>query len=65
MQKLLSTEEAAPLIGVRPKTLSNWRVLGRGPSHIRAGSKVAYDVSDIEAWKTARRVTSTSQPVPA
>jgi len=65
MQKLLSTEEAAPLVGVRPKTLCNWRVAGRGPAHIRAGSKVAYDVIDIEAWKAERRVTSTSQPTGA
>ncbi|MGE7207044.1 helix-turn-helix domain-containing protein [Sphingomonas sp. NPDC019816] len=65
MQKLLSTSEAAPLIGVAPKTLMNWRVLGVGPHHIRAGRKVAYDVNDIEAWKAARRVRSTSQLVAA
>ncbi|WP_293873307.1 helix-turn-helix transcriptional regulator [Sphingomonas sp. UBA978] len=65
MQKLLTTKEAAPLVGVRPKTLENWRVLGRGPQHIRAGRNIAYDVSDIEAWKAGRRVSSTSQPVAA
>lgn len=65
MQKLLTTKEAAPLVGVRPKTLENWRVLGRGPVHIRAGTRVAYDVADIEAWKASHRVTSTSQSVAA
>lgn len=65
MHKLLNTDEAAPLIGVKPKTLMNWRVLGVGPSHIRAGRKVAYDVADIEAWKAERRVRSTSQPIAA
>ncbi|MBW6528727.1 helix-turn-helix domain-containing protein [Sphingomonas sp. RHCKR7] len=65
MQKLLSTTEAAPLIGVKPKTLMNWRVLGLGPRHIRAGGRISYDLSDIEAWKSARRVTSTSQPIAA
>lgn len=65
MQKLLSTKEAAPLVGVRPKTLENWRVLGRGPVHIRAGSRIGYDMADIEAWKAGHRVTSTSQPVAA
>lgn len=65
MQKLLNTCEAAPLIGVSAKTLANWRVLGRGPAHIRAGSRVAYDVNDIEAWKAARRVRSTSQLIAA
>jgi len=65
MQKLLNTAEAAPLIGVAPKTLCNWRVAGNGPKHIRAGGKIAYDVADIEAWKSARRVASTSQPIAA
>ena len=65
MQKLLNTNEAAPLVGVKPKTLMNWRVVGFGPKHVRAGRKVAYDVADIEAWKAMRRVASTSQPVAA
>ncbi len=61
MQKLLNCDEAAPLIGVTPKTLANWRVAGRGPQHIRAGRKVTYDIVDIERWKADRRVSSTSQ----
>ena len=65
MQRLLSSDEAAPLIGVTPKTLANWRVAGRGPQHIRAGRKVTYDVADIEIWKADRRFSSTSQRVAA
>lgn len=65
MQKLLTTSEAAPLIGVKPKTLENWRVLGRGPVHIKAGGRVGYELADIEAWKAGRRATSTSHRVAA
>lgn len=66
MQKLLSADEAAPLAGVEAKTLANWRYRGTGPAFIRvSGRRVAYDPADIEAWKAARRVTSTSQPVAA
>lgn len=65
MHRLLSTEEAAPLVGVKAKTLCNWRVAGLGPAHIRAGRRIAYDVTDIEAWKAGRRVRSTSQAVVA
>ncbi len=65
MQKLLTTLEAAPLIGVKPKTAENWRSMGFGPKFIRAGGRVVYDPTDIEAWKSTRRVTSTSQRVAA
>lgn len=65
MHKLLTTQEAAPLVGVAPKTLCNWRVAGFGPAHIRAGGRIGYDVADIEAWKSTRRVASTSQPIAA
>jgi predicted DNA-binding transcriptional regulator AlpA len=65
MKRLLSTREAAPLVGVAAKTLCNWRVTGAGPAHIRAGRRVSYDIADIEAWKNKCRVRSTSQPVAA
>lgn len=65
MKKLLTTVEAAPLIGVEPKTAENWRCMGVGPKFIRVGRLVKYDPDDIEAWKAARRVSSTSQPVAA
>ena len=46
-------------IGVN--TLANWRSSGEGPPFIKIGSKVLYDLVDIEAWEASRRVTSTSQ----
>jgi hypothetical protein len=61
MFKLLTTAEAAPLIGVEPKTAENWRCLGFGPKFIRAGRRVVYDPADIEVWKASRRVGSTSE----
>ncbi len=61
MENLLSPEEAAPRVGVAEKTLANWRVLGRGPKFIRAGSRIAYDPADIEAWKADNRFGSTSE----
>lgn len=66
MQKLLSTEEAAPYAGVEPKTLANWRYQGTGPRFIRTSTRrVAYDPADIEAWKAERRLVSTSQQIVA
>lgn len=65
MLKLLSETEAAPLVGVEPKTLANWRTMGRGPKFIKAGKRVMYDPTDLQAWKDARRVSSTSEQVAA
>lgn len=59
---MLSTAEAAPLVGVAPKTLENWRTTGNfGPPFIKAGRRVVYDPADIDAWKEANRFSSTSE----
>ncbi len=58
---LLPTRDAAPMAGVAPKTLENWRSDGKGPKFIRAGRKVLYDPNDITAWKDANRHSSTSE----
>jgi len=65
MAKLLDTKEAAPLVGVAPGTLENWRTLGVGPKFIKTSrgrrGLVLYDPADIEAWKNANRYQSTSE----
>lgn len=47
---LLTTREAARLIGVSPKTLERWRVLGTGPRYFRFRQTVRYRRSDVEAF---------------
>lgn len=64
MNPLLDTKQAAPMIGVVPGTLENWRVLGLGPKFIKSPGrrgKVLYDPADIEAWKAANPYQSTSE----
>lgn len=65
MSILLNTVQAAPLLGVSPGTLENWRTQGNGPKFIKTATgrrgKVLYDPSDIEAWKAANRYSSTSE----
>lgn len=65
MTALLDTNNAAPLVGVKPKTLENWRTLGLGPKFIKSGARVNYDPADIEEWKAGRRVASTSEQIAA
>lgn len=63
MHNLIDPKTAAPLIGVSPATLENWRVLGVGPPfHKTPGrtGKVMYDPADIAAWREQRRFASTA-----
>lgn len=61
---IISSHDAAALIGVTPATLRFWRCKGKGPRFIKLGQSkqagVCYDPADIEAWKAARKFASTS-----
>jgi hypothetical protein len=61
LSPLLATTDAAPLAGVAPKTLENWRTLGVGPRFIKAGRRVLYDPADLQAWRDQNRFGSTSE----
>lgn len=53
----LNTQEAAEYLGLAPPTLSTWRCTGGGPVYFKAGRKVLYLVSDLDAWLAARRMS--------
>lgn len=56
---LVTSDEAARIIGIAPKTLVNWRNRGKGPAYVRLGEKhspVMYRVSDLESWIDSRVV---------
>lgn len=58
LQKFRAVGErvAAPLLGVSVSTLRNWRVAGRGPSYLKLGRKVSYELASLLAWRDAQRV---------
>jgi excisionase family DNA binding protein len=49
MKRLLTTAEAAYLLGVKPQTLYLWVSLGRVP-HRKIGRLVRFTESDLEAF---------------
>lgn len=57
MDKLLSADELAELVGVPPKTLADWRTRGIGPAYVRIGRHVRYRPADVEAWLQSRTGT--------
>jgi len=59
---LLTNEQAAELLGVRPNTLEIWRVKGQGPAYRKIGRRsVRYAESDLLAFIEAGTRQSTSQ----
>jgi hypothetical protein len=58
----LDEYQAADFLGVKVKTLRNWRVRGVGPAFLKYGGKlVRYRRADLLAWQESQRRTSTSE----
>jgi hypothetical protein len=43
---------------ISPRTLERWRWLGQGPTYLKLGGRVAYQLADIEAFEAARAVAN-------
>jgi predicted DNA-binding transcriptional regulator AlpA len=60
--RLLTTPEAAELIGIKPGTLKLWRSQGRGPRYLKkpGGQRtpVRYRAQDVEKWRKQRAQAS-------
>jgi predicted site-specific integrase-resolvase len=59
--KLLTNNETAELIGLRPNTLEIWRWQGKGPVYRKVGRLVRYVESDVLKWLDAQARQNTSQ----
>jgi predicted DNA-binding transcriptional regulator AlpA len=54
---MLTTDEAADLLNLRPQTLHEWRSKRIGPAYLRLGARaVRYRAADLWAWAEAQRV---------
>lgn len=54
MDKLLSVEELAELLGVPVGTIYRWNHIGTGPQAIKVGRHVRYRQTDIDRWLDQR-----------
>ncbi len=57
---LLTVEETASLLGVKPGTLYNWKSMRVGPPSIKVGHLLRYRLEDLEAW-LQQQTTSTDE----
>jgi hypothetical protein len=58
--QLLTQEQAAVIIGVKPPTLAMWRHKGKGPRYHKVGRSAYYRAADIDSWLNEQAVI----PVP-
>lgn len=54
--RLLTNDEAAELLGLKPCTLETWRYQRKGPPFRKHGRRVFYAASELTAWSAAQRV---------
>ncbi len=52
----MCTKIAARVIGLGPRTLDQWRYLGKGPPYFTVGRSVRYLRSDLDDWLQERRI---------
>ncbi len=61
---LLTNEQAAALIGIKPTTLEIWRIKGKSPPFLKLGTSkqapVRYQPSAVADWLNQRTFVSTS-----
>ena len=57
----LTQREAAGVLRISERTLERFRLDGSGPQFVKAGRRVLYRRSDIDAWTDARTFNSTSE----
>lgn len=51
---LLTTDEAAALVGMKERTLRVWRMKGQGPAYVKLGNgRVRYSRQAIDEWVAA------------
>lgn len=60
--RLLTTAEAAAVLGLKPCTLNQWRYLRKGPPYREHGRRIYYSAVDVAAWSAASRVDPASLP---
>lgn len=53
---LLDTAELAELLHLSTRTVIRWRQARIGPAWIKAGGRLLYRRSDVDAWLSAQRV---------
>ena len=58
--RLLTTDDLAAMVGVKPRTVERWRAAGEGPPFMMFGRAIRYHPARVQAWMLAREQGTTS-----
>ena len=58
--KVVTTAEAARLVGLSESTLAKLRLNGNGPVYCKLGRRVVYRVTDLDQWLQSHTARDTS-----
>ena len=61
LDSLITPATLAARLHITERTLSEWRITGRGPRYIRAGRRPLYTPAAIDDWLLGQERESTSQ----
>lgn len=57
MSDLLTSNQAARLLGLSKSTLEHWRTVRKGPPFVRVGPRcIRYRRADLDAWLSGQLV---------
>lgn len=59
---LLTVDDVAQYLGVKPNTVYAWRVRKEGPRAVKVGRAVRYRLEDVDAWLAGRPTKDASCP---
>lgn len=63
LDSLVAPATLAERLGTTERSLSEWRIKGRGPKFIRVGRSVRYRPEAVDAWLLSQEYASTSEEV--
>jgi predicted site-specific integrase-resolvase len=61
----MTQEQLANRWHMSPRTLEQWRWLGKGPKFLKIGAHVIYRDEDVEDYEKEQLCQNTSGPLPA